>query len=89
MAKSAAKRIAEASNILRFPGPLARIETADNLTFMRSLPNESMHLIVTSPPYNIGKAYEKRRSQEVYIEEQTAAIAEAVRLLNPRGVDCR
>lgn len=47
-----------------------------------------MHLIVTSPPYNIGKEYEKRTSLDVYIEEQAATIAEAVRLLNPRGSIC-
>jgi adenine-specific DNA-methyltransferase len=55
---------------------------------MRKLKNESMHLIVTSPPYNIGKEYEKRTSNEVYIEQQAAAIAEAVRLLHPRGSIC-
>ncbi|WEK43277.1 MAG: site-specific DNA-methyltransferase [Candidatus Sphingomonas colombiensis] len=88
MARTAAKSITAASNVLPFPGPKVRIETADNLTFMRSLPKESMHLIVTSPPYNIGKAYEKRRSHEVYIEEQAAAIAEAVRLLHPKGSIC-
>jgi adenine-specific DNA-methyltransferase len=56
---------------------------------MRSLPNESMHLIVTSPPYNLGKTYEKKKStNEVYIEQQTAAIAEAYRLLSPRGSIC-
>lgn len=88
MAKTAAKIGQAAANILPFPGPKAHIETADNLTFMRSLPKESMHLIVTSPPYNIGKAYEKRRSHEVYIEEQTATIAEAVRLLHPKGSIC-
>jgi adenine-specific DNA-methyltransferase len=64
------------------------IECKDNIEFMRGLPKESMHLIVTSPPYNIGKEYEKRTSREVYIEEQTATIAEAVRLLNPRGSIC-
>lgn len=47
-----------------------------------------MHLIVTSPPYNIGKEYEKRTSLDVYIEEQSATIAEAVRLLNSRGSIC-
>lgn len=88
MARTAANTSAATSIILPFPGPKSRIETADNLTFMRSLPKESMHLIVTSPPYNIGKAYEKRRSHEVYIEEQTAAIAEAVRLLHPKGSIC-
>ena len=88
MGRTAATLDLTASNVLPFPGPKSRIETADNLTFMRSLPKESMHLIVTSPPYNLGKVYEKRRSHEVYIEEQTAAIAEAVRLLHPKGSIC-
>lgn len=47
-----------------------------------------MHLIATSPPYNIGKAYEKRTSLDVYIEEQSATIAEAVRLLHKNGSIC-
>ena len=68
--------------------PIASIECKDNIEFMRALPKESMHLIVTSPPYNIGKVYEKRTSREVYIEEQSATIAEAVRLLNPKGSIC-
>jgi len=66
----------------------ATIASEDNLKFMRRLPDESMNLIVTSPPYNIGKAYEKRTSQEKYIEDQTACIAEAVRLLAPNGSIC-
>lgn len=65
-----------------------RIECKDNLKFMRSLDNESMKLIVTSPPYNIGKDYEKRTTNEIYIEQQSAAIAEAVRLLHPEGSIC-
>lgn len=68
--------------------PTACIECKDNIEYMRALPKESMHLIVTSPPYNIGKEYEKRTSREVYIEEQSATIAEAVRLLDPRGSIC-
>ncbi|WP_091964900.1 DNA methyltransferase [Bradyrhizobium shewense] len=55
---------------------------------MRKLPNESIHLIITSPPYNIGKEYEKRTTNEIYIEQQAATIAEAVRLLHPRGSIC-
>ncbi|HVU95304.1 MAG TPA: site-specific DNA-methyltransferase [Puia sp.] len=65
-----------------------QIEVKDNLSFMRSLQDQSMHLIVTSPPYNIGKEYEKKRSQELYIEEQVGTIAEAVRLLHPQGSIC-
>jgi len=34
----------------------------DNLAFMRPLRDNSMQLIVTSPPYNIGKSYEVRSS---------------------------
>lgn len=60
----------------------------NNLTFMRRLPAEAMQLIVTSPPYNLGKEYEEKRSQERYIEEQASCIAEAVRLLRPSGSIC-
>jgi adenine-specific DNA-methyltransferase len=67
---------------------VTQIECEDNLAFMRTLPGESMHLIVTSPPYNIGKTYEKRTPLDEYVESQTAAIAEAVRLLHPRGSIC-
>ena len=66
--------------------PQAMIECEDNLTFMRKLKSASMNLIVTSPPYNIGKEYEKRTSNEIYIEQQAAAVAEAVRLLSPSGL---
>ncbi len=55
---------------------------------MRRLPNESMKLVVTSPPYNLGKEYEEKRSQDHYIEEQVACIAEAVRLIHPNGSIC-
>ena len=66
----------------------ATIACEGNLKFMRGLPDESMNLIVTSPPYNIGKSYEKRTSQETYCEDQAACIAEAVRLLAPNGSIC-
>lgn len=77
------------ANVLPFQRKVSsRIECADNLDFMRSLENGSIHLIVTSPPYNIGKDYEKRTSKDIYIEQQSAAIAEAVRLLHPQGSIC-
>jgi adenine-specific DNA-methyltransferase len=60
----------------------------DNRSFMARLSAESMKLIVTSPPYNIGKAYERRSSLESYIESQTAVIDNCVRLLHPRGSIC-
>ena len=87
---SPAKKIkSDMSNVLPFPNQLvSRIEKSDNLKFMRSLEDQSMHLIVTSPPYNLGKSYESRRTQDLYLEEQSAAIAEAARLLHQNGSIC-
>lgn len=65
-----------------------KIVCGNNLDFMRSLEAESMKLIVTSPPYNIGKEYEQRSSMDEYLEEQACCIAEAVRLLAPDGSIC-
>ena len=47
-----------------------------------------MKLIVTSPPYNIGKSYEKRSSLDDYLTSQSRVIAECVRLLHPSGSLC-
>lgn len=66
----------------------AIMDAADNLEFMASLHSNSMKLIVTSPPYNIGKSYEKRSSLEVYLENQAKVVAECVRLLHPQGSIC-
>lgn len=89
MGNSAQRANIRRANIIPFKKPLvSEIECADNLRFMRKLPTESMHLIVTSPPYNMGKEYETRRSLDMYQEEQAATIAEAVRLLHPNGSIC-
>jgi adenine-specific DNA-methyltransferase len=60
----------------------------DNLAFMRPLKSGSMHLIVTSPPYNLGKVYERRRPLESYVSQQAQVISECVRLLSPHGSLC-
>lgn len=66
----------------------AEIACQNNLKFMHGLDDESIDLIVTSPPYNIGKSYEKRTSRDIYIEQQAACIAEAHRVLAPTGSIC-
>lgn len=63
----------------------AAMAAQDNLAFMRPLESGSMKLIVTSPPYNIGKSYEKRTSLEKYVQDQAQVIAECVRLMHPEG----
>ncbi len=60
----------------------------DNLEFMRGLGDGSVKLIVTSPPYNLGKAYEARTPLDAWLEAQERVAAECVRLLHPRGSIC-
>jgi adenine-specific DNA-methyltransferase len=66
----------------------AKMACEDNLDFMRRLETASTKLIVTSPPYNIGKAYERRDSLENYVRIQAQVISECVRLLHPQGSIC-
>lgn len=66
----------------------AKIACADNLAFMRELKDGSMRLVVTSPPYNIGKAYESRESLDRYVASQREVIDECVRLLDVSGSIC-
>jgi len=68
--------------------PDSNVGCSDNLQFMRGLQSRSMQLIVTSPPYNIGKAYESKGTLDAYIGAQAKVIAECVRLLHPRGSIC-
>ncbi len=64
------------------------MEQADNLAFLRGIADESAGLIVTSPPYNIGKRYEKRLALSEYVRMQARVISECVRILSPRGSLC-
>ena len=81
--------VAERSNVLKLQTDShARIHLGDNSLYLRELPDESMKLIVTSPPYNIGKKYEKRTSLDRYLSTQAKVIAECVRLLHPQGSIC-
>lgn len=68
--------------------PDTKIVCADNLQFMKGLKDGSMQLIVTSPPYNIGKDYETKEALDTYLAAQSKVIAECVRLLDPRGSIC-
>ncbi|MCY4190129.1 MAG: site-specific DNA-methyltransferase [Rhodospirillaceae bacterium] len=64
------------------------IECADNLEFMDRLDDGTFKLVVTSPPYNLGKAYERRVSLDAWLAGQERVIRECVRLLHDRGSIC-
>lgn len=66
----------------------AVLHTGDCLDLLRDIPNGTIQLVVTSPPYNVGKAYETRKSLERYLEEQRPIIAECIRVLAPNGSLC-
>ncbi len=60
----------------------------DSLDFLKTLPDESVALVVTSPPYDLGKDYENRVSIEAYLQQQSRIIAELCRVLKPSGSIC-
>ena len=68
------------------PAPILACE--DNRQFLARLAPESVRLVVTSPPYNIGKSYERRESLESWLAGQRDVIAECVRVLHPQGSLC-
>ncbi len=60
----------------------------DTLSFLPTVPNETVSLVVTSPPYNLGKEYEKKMDVEDYFEQQKKVISECIRILRPDGSMC-
>ena len=60
----------------------------DCLTILEKIENEKFDLILTSPPYNVGKSYETKMSIEKYLETQEKIISELVRTLSDKGNLC-
>lgn len=59
-----------------------------NLDFLRNIADDEFKLIVTSPPYNLGKQYENKLSVDEYLAVHRKVIGECVRTLHPRGSLC-
>ena len=55
---------------------------------MEELPDCSVHLMVTSPPYNVGKEYDEDLSLEEYLSLLKRVMAEVHRVLVPGGRAC-
>lgn len=75
---------------------IASVLTADHViwrgdseAFLKALPLEPIFdLVVTSPPYNIGKEYEKKEGLDKYLEWQKRIIDEIIPRLKPNGSLC-
>lgn len=55
---------------------------------MEELPDNSVHLMVTSPPYNVGKEYDRDLSLEEYLSFLRRVWNEVLRVLVPGGRAC-
>src|SRR5713101_9225126 len=64
------------------------LHNGDSRTFLKTIPNGAISLVITSPPYNIGKSYERRQGITAYLAEQEEVISELVRILDDRGSIC-
>jgi len=60
----------------------------DVLEFLNGVPKNTASLIVTSPPYNIGKIYEKRVELQKYLDWQKEVIKKCAEILKPEGSIC-
>lgn len=60
----------------------------DCRNLLSQMPTGIAKLVVTSPPYNIGKAYERRMRLQEYLQQQGEVIKECVRILSNQGSIC-
>ncbi len=58
------------------------------LSVLKEIEDGKFDLIITSPPYNVGKSYETKSSIEKYLESQEEIINELVRTLSDKGNLC-
>jgi adenine-specific DNA-methyltransferase len=70
----------QSADVVLYPG--------DCLELLRQIPDRFVNLIVTSPPYNLGKAYEIRLEMEEYKSQQRSVIEQCVRILSDDGSIC-
>ena len=97
VAARASHRVREESSVFkrrmeieRVFSPKARavVFPGDCLELLGTIPAETLQLVVTSPPYNIGKEYERHLRLDDYVEQQRTVISECVRALREDGSLC-
>jgi DNA modification methylase len=66
----------------------AVLKMGDCREILHEIEPNKFDLIITSPPYNIGKTYETKSSIEEYLKTQESIIELLVRVLSKRGSLC-
>lgn len=70
------------------PSADAVILQGDSEQSLRTLPDGSAKLIITSPPYNIGKEYEQATRLDAYLKNLTPIVDQLIRVLASDGSLC-
>lgn len=71
------------------PNNKVTLHNGDCLEFIRNIPNESVDLIITSPPYCMGKAYENPDDDiETFINQHNKIFMDIYRVLKKGGSIC-
>ena len=68
--------------------PEYKYECTDALEFSEKISDGAVKLIVTSPPYNIGKSYETKININEYIENFNPLLCQFARILSDDGSIC-
>ncbi len=74
--------------VVRAGSAALRFFLGDSLELLLELPEESVSVIVTSPPYNLGikyRSYDDRMPRDKYLDWTRKWIAAAARVLEPTG----
>lgn len=64
------------------------VHKGDTLEFLSTFPSNAISLAISSPPYNLGKVYEKKVAIEEYLDRQKPVLSELVRTLKKDGSIC-
>ncbi len=71
-----------------FPKELLNTTILGSAEDMSMIPDNSLHLIITSPPYNVSKEYDKDLSLQEYLEMLRKVFTETYRVLVNGGRAC-
>ena len=68
--------------------PKYKYECRNAIDFCKGIPDEKVKLIITSPPYNVGKSYEVKTNIDEYIQNMLPILSELFRILSKNGSLC-
>lgn len=64
------------------------LHCGDTSEFLQTIPNRTVKLVITSPPYNLGKEYERKTHIKSYLKIQEQVIDHLIQVLRPDGSIC-